>query len=88
MGAYENRRTMKELSLHILDIVQNSIKAGASLIEVSIMEISSDNILNIIIKDNGCGMDEETVKNVVNPFLLPELQEKLDWGFLYCKKRQ
>ncbi len=80
MGAYENRRTMKELSLHILDIVQNSIKAGASLIEVSIMEISSDNILNIIIKDNGCGMDEETVKNVVNPFFTTRTTRKVGLG--------
>lgn len=80
MGDCENRRAMKELSLHILDIVQNSIKAGASLIEVSIMENSADNILNIIIKDNGCGMNEETVKNVVNPFFTTRTTRKVGLG--------
>lgn len=71
---------MKELSLHILDIVQNSIKAGASLIEVSITESISDNILNITIKDNGCGMDDETVKNVINPFFTTRTTRKVGLG--------
>lgn len=71
---------MKELSLHILDIVQNSIKAGASLIELSIVENSAENIFSINIKDNGCGMDEETVKNVVNPFFTTRTTRKVGLG--------
>jgi len=58
---------MKELSLHILDIVQNSIKANATFIEVILSESTIENTFKIIIKDNGCGMDEDTVKNVINP---------------------
>lgn len=71
---------MKELSLHILDIVQNSIKADASLIELSIVEDSVKNIFSIKIKDNGCGMDEETVKNVVNPFFTTRTTRKVGLG--------
>lgn len=71
---------MKELSLHILDIVQNSIKAEASLIELYIAEKSSENILRIKIKDNGCGMDDETVKNVANPFFTTRTTRKVGLG--------
>ena len=57
---------MQEISLNILDIVQNSVKAGASLIEVSV--VSKANLLTVVIADDGCGMDEEQVKNVTDPF--------------------
>lgn len=57
---------MKELSLNILDITENSVKAGATLTEIRITEV--DNTLTISIKDNGCGMSEEVVNSVTNPF--------------------
>ena len=44
---------MKELSLHILDITQNSIRAGASLVKLTINENVDGNLLEIIIEDNG-----------------------------------
>ena len=53
---------MKELSLNILDITENSIKAGASLTEITLDE--TDETLILTIKDDGCGMSEETVKSV------------------------
>ncbi|MFA7636280.1 MAG: ATP-binding protein, partial [Monoglobales bacterium] len=60
---------MKELSLHILDIVQNSIKADAKNIEIIIDENTADNLLTIEIIDNGCGMSEEFLKRVKDPFV-------------------
>ena len=57
---------MKEISLNILDIAENSVKAGASLTEIIIKE--EDNLLTLTIRDNGCGMSEETVKSVIDPF--------------------
>ena len=57
---------MDELSLNILDISQNSVKAGADKIEITLLD--TGDTFSFIIADNGCGMDEETVKNVVNPF--------------------
>ncbi len=57
---------MKELSLNILDVTKNSVTAGATVIEIRIHE--TDETMEIMIKDNGCGMDEETVKSVTDPF--------------------
>ena len=57
---------MKELSLNILDIAQNSVKAKAKNILIKLVE--TDETLTLIIQDDGCGMSEETVKNVMNPF--------------------
>ena len=52
---------MQEISLNILDIVQNSIRAEATLIEVIIEEAPSLDLFAFTVKDNGCGMDEEMV---------------------------
>ena len=57
---------MKELSLNILDIAMNSVKAKAKNILIKLVE--TDETLVLTIQDNGCGMSEETVKNVMNPF--------------------
>jgi len=57
---------MKELSLNVLDITENSVKAGASLTEILIWE--SDSELTITIKDDGCGMPEHIVRSVTDPF--------------------
>ena len=57
---------MKELSLNILDIAMNSVKAGAENILIKLDETADK--LTLVIEDDGCGMSEETVKNVMNPF--------------------
>ena len=55
---------MKELSLHILDIAKNSVKAKADKIQITIEENEEKNLLSIVIEDNGCGMSEEFLKTV------------------------
>ncbi len=57
---------MKELSLNILDIAENSVKAGASLIKILLFE--DESALKISIEDNGCGMTPEILNSVTNPF--------------------
>lgn len=57
---------MKELSLNILDVAENSVKAGAALTEISLTEQA--NLLTLRIKDDGCGMDAQTVQKVCDPF--------------------
>lgn len=57
---------MKELSLNILDITENSVKAGATLTEIILEE--SETELTITVKDDGCGMSPEMVKSVTDPF--------------------
>ncbi len=71
---------MRELSLNILDVAQNSITAGASLITIEIEENTTDKTLLIGICDNGKGMDEEQVKNVVDPFFTTRTTRKVGMG--------
>ena len=76
---------MQELSLNILDIAQNSIVANATLIEIEI-EVDSQDFLSITIRDNGKGMDEETVKNVINPFYTSRTTRKVGLGVPFFKQ--
>ncbi|QSX06202.1 ATP-binding protein [Sedimentibacter sp. zth1] len=71
---------MKELSLHILDIVQNSIKASATLIIVTFSDNIVSNSVKITIEDNGVGMDEDTLQNVLNPFYTTRTTRKVGLG--------
>jgi hypothetical protein len=59
---------MKELSLHILDIVQNSLHAGATKVSISVLENLTENIYTIEIEDNGKGIPEEKISNLLDPF--------------------
>ena len=58
---------MEDLSLHILDIVENSIEAGATCIEIRIIENDAQNSLIIEIKDNGKGMDPALIELAKDP---------------------
>lgn len=71
---------MKELSLHILDIAKNSVKAKATLIEITVNEDIQNNLLTIDINDNGCGMSEEFLKTVKNPFSTTRTTRKVGMG--------
>lgn len=59
---------MKDLSSHMMDIVQNSIRAEASWIQIRICEDPEADLFLIEIQDNGCGMDEATLARVRDPF--------------------
>ena len=76
---------MQELSLNILDIAQNSIVAGATLIEIGV-EVDENEFLTITVKDNGKGMNEEAVKNVVNPFFTSRTTRKVGLGVPFFKQ--
>ena len=69
---------MKELSLNILDISENSTKAGATLVDISITE--DEKILEIEIKDNGHGMTPEILASVTNPFCTTRTTRKVGMG--------
>ena len=71
---------MRELSLNILDVAQNSITAGASLITVEVLENTEEHTLLIGIYDNGKGMSEEQVKSVVDPFYTTRTTRKVGMG--------
>ncbi|MBN2897152.1 MAG: sensor histidine kinase [Clostridia bacterium] len=71
---------MRELSLHILDIAQNSIVAEAREIRIAIIEDLVGDRLTIRIKDDGCGMDEATLQKVIDPFYTTRTTRKIGLG--------
>jgi len=69
---------MKEISLNILDITQNSVAAGAKRIVLTVD--SSNDSLRFSVEDNGCGMSEEMVANVTDPFTTTRTTRKVGLG--------
>ena len=59
---------MQDISLHLLDIIENSVRAKARNIWITILIQHSDNLLRIIVKDDGSGMDYDTLQAAQNPF--------------------
>ena len=74
---------MKEISLNILDVAENSVKANATLTEIFIDE--KGDTLTLTIKDDGCGMNEETVKSVIDPFYTTRTTRKVGLGIPLLK---
>lgn len=74
---------MKELSLNILDIAENSVKAKATLTEIILTE--TDSTVTLLIKDDGTGMPEEIVKGVTDPFYTTRTTRKVGLGLPLLK---
>ncbi|MFZ5990126.1 MAG: ATP-binding protein [Bacillota bacterium] len=71
---------MRDLSLHLMDIVQNSISAKAARIDILICADSKLDLLVIEVKDNGIGMDESFLKDAANPFTTTRTTRKVGLG--------
>ncbi len=71
---------MEDLSLHILDVAENSITAGASRIEIRITEDTGANLLTLEISDNGKGMDKELLDNACDPFYTTRTTRRVGLG--------
>ncbi len=69
---------MKELSLNILDISENSVTAGATLIQIELTE--TDTELTVSVTDDGCGMSAEVIKSVTDPFYTKRTTRKVGLG--------
>ncbi|MBP5231085.1 MAG: sensor histidine kinase [Clostridia bacterium] len=74
---------MKELSLNILDIVQNSLTARSTFVEILLEE--TEDALRITVRDNGCGMSEEMAKRVTDPFCTSRKTRKVGLGIPFFK---
>ncbi len=77
---------MKELSLNILDITYNSVKAKATKIEIIVAESEHSDLIEITIRDNGCGMDEAFLKQVTDPFVTTRTTRKVGLGIPLFKQ--
>lgn len=71
---------MQEISLHILDLIQNSIEAGATCISLSIEENQRENLFLVKIADNGRGISPETIDLVSDPFYTTRNTRKVGLG--------
>ena len=76
---------MPELSLNVLDVTENSTRAGASLVEIDVLVDSSADTLTITIKDNGCGMTAEQVASVEDSFFTTRTTRKVGLGVPFFK---
>ena len=71
---------MRELSLHLLDICENSVKAGASLVEIGVRASPEEDRLTLTVTDDGCGMSKEFLARVTDPFTTTRTTRKVGMG--------
>jgi hypothetical protein len=71
---------LRELSLHILDIAENGITAGADCIHIQVEEARNRDLLTIKITDNGRGMPSEKIKKLTDPFVTTRTTRRVGLG--------
>ena len=76
---------LREISLHLLDIAENSVAAGAKTIEITIEEDLHNDRLKASIQDNGRGMDEQLLARVTDPFVTSRTTRKVGLGIPLLK---
>lgn len=76
---------MTEISLNILDIAENSIRAEASLIHIEVLADIKGDTLTVGIKDNGKGMTKEQVANCMDPFFTTRTTRKVGLGIPFFR---
>lgn len=77
---------MLELALHVLDIAENSSRAGAGLIEITIVEDLERDIFSLEIRDNGHGMDEQAMEKALDPFYTTKKVRRIGLGLPMLKQ--
>ncbi len=77
---------MEELSLHILDIAENSVAAKADKIEIRITEDKNKDLLSIEVIDNGVGMDKETLEKALDPFYTSKTVRRFGFGLSFLSE--
>lgn len=77
---------MPEIALNILDVAENSVRAGADLIEIRVSVKPDEDTLTVIIKDDGCGMSPEQVAKVQDPFFTTRTTRKVGLGVPFFKQ--
>lgn len=71
---------MRELSLNVMDVAQNSVRAEATVVRITVTESDQNDRLTIEISDNGCGMTDEQVQQVIDPFFTTRTTRKVGLG--------
>jgi anti-sigma regulatory factor (Ser/Thr protein kinase) len=76
---------MREISLHLLDIAENGVSAGAQNITITIVEDLRTDRLKLTVEDDGRGMDAAMVEQVTNPFITTRTTRKVGLGIPLLK---
>ncbi|MDO4294568.1 MAG: ATP-binding protein [bacterium] len=76
---------MPEISLNILDVAENSTRAGASLVSISVQIDTANDRLSVRIQDDGCGMTAEQIAQVTDPFFTTRKTRKVGLGVPFFK---
>ena len=76
---------MPEISLNVLDVAENSIRANADLVKITVDIQESTDTLAITFEDNGCGMSEEQIAKVEDPFFTTRTTRKVGLGIPFFK---
>jgi hypothetical protein len=77
---------MEDLSLHILDIAENATAAGAKLVEIIIEQDTGGDRLQILIRDDGRGMDREMLEKAGDPFFTTRTTRRVGLGLSLLKQ--
>lgn len=76
---------MQELSLHILDLLQNSVEAGAKKITLVVKDAPEEDELSIVVTDNGCGMTAEQCAKATSPFCTVRKTRRVGLGLAFLE---
>ena len=76
---------MTEIALNVLDVAENSVRAGAALIRISVFADTRADRMEIVIEDNGCGMTPEQIRQVEDPFFTTRKTRKVGLGVPFFK---
>lgn len=71
---------MRELALHVLDLIQNSVEAGASRVEITVSEDTADDRLTLVVADDGRGMEPRLLREVLDPFVTSRRTRRVGLG--------
>ncbi len=78
--------SVRELALHILDVAENGVNAGADLIRIKVSESGKDNLITISVKDNGRGIPKDMLDKVVDPFYTTRTTRRVGLGLSLLKE--
>jgi anti-sigma regulatory factor (Ser/Thr protein kinase) len=76
---------VREIALHLLDIVENSVAAGAKRVDLTVREDTANDRLTIVVLDDGKGMDKDLLARVTDPFVTSRTTRKVGLGIPLLK---